>query len=286
MSTELKYKTFDELLSDVLIDFSTYNLEGMIEPAQLIKIAQKVNYDLGLKLNKTKEKVIEINKGKAKLPEDFYVLNFAFVCGKYKTTNEVLRGRHTEDILLDPTQCKKCGQPDPTCICEKTFTNDCGTHVQVVEKKVFETRVYEYFERINIKSSKWVDSKCCGHASPWSADIRNGFIYTNIDSANLFINYQGSLEDEEGNLLVLDHPMINEYYEYAIKRRIMENLFLNGEEVSQKVALLEPRYREARNAAAGIVNTPDFKEMYKVWWGNRLAMYDKYYLPFQSHGWI
>ena len=32
MLTELKYKTFDELLEDVSVDFSMYSLEGMIEP--------------------------------------------------------------------------------------------------------------------------------------------------------------------------------------------------------------------------------------------------------------
>lgn len=41
MNTELKYRTFDELLGEISIDFAIYNNEGLIEPAQLIKIAQK-----------------------------------------------------------------------------------------------------------------------------------------------------------------------------------------------------------------------------------------------------
>ena len=45
MKTELQYRTFDELLNEVSTDFVIYSNEGMIEPAQLIKVAQRVNYD-------------------------------------------------------------------------------------------------------------------------------------------------------------------------------------------------------------------------------------------------
>ena len=48
MGVSQKYRTFTQLMEDVSIDFSTYALEGMIEPQQLIKVATRVNYDLGL----------------------------------------------------------------------------------------------------------------------------------------------------------------------------------------------------------------------------------------------
>ena len=50
MAVSHKYRTFDQLLEDVMVDFQTYALEGMIEPAQLIKVATRVNYDLGLRI--------------------------------------------------------------------------------------------------------------------------------------------------------------------------------------------------------------------------------------------
>ena len=39
MSVSHKYRTFDQLLNDVAIDFSSFSLEGFVEPAQLIKVA-------------------------------------------------------------------------------------------------------------------------------------------------------------------------------------------------------------------------------------------------------
>ena len=47
MGVSQQYRTFSQLIDEVSIDFSTYALEGMIEPQQLIKVAQRVNYDLG-----------------------------------------------------------------------------------------------------------------------------------------------------------------------------------------------------------------------------------------------
>lgn len=288
MKTELKYKTFDELMDEVNADFTTYSIEGMTEPGQLIKVAQRVNYDLGLRINSTKEKMLDIEKNKTKLPDDFYVLNYAMLCGKYTVKEQVLHGRHTENVILDAEQCKRCGEPDPLCECEKTYAVECKTgekiFVQVVEKRKFETKVYETFDRIHISTS--TGRKDALDNKGKHGYIKNGFIYTNVEQGKLFISYQGALEDDEGNLLVLDHPMINEYYEYALKQRILENLFMNGEDVAQKMQLVEQRLRAARNNALTIVNTPDFAEMQQVWDLNRKAQYARYYNMFRSgFGW-
>lgn len=286
MKTEIKYRTFDELLSEVSADFYMYNNEGMIEPGALIKIAQRVNYDLGLRIHGTKEILLDIQNQKIKLPDDFYVLNFSYLCGKYTVVSKAPMGRHTENVILDSAACGTCGNLDPHCVCEKTYTVECQTgekiHVQVVEKRIDEVRVYDHFEKLMISGVKNMSP----HDKNLAGYIKNGFIYTNLEKGRVFINYQGALEDDNGNLLVLDHPLINEYYEYAIKQRILENLFMNGEDVAQKMQLVEQRLRAARNNALSVVNTPDFAEFYKNWEMNRRAMYSKYYDMFKStEGW-
>lgn len=284
MKTELQYRTFDQLLDEVSADFSTYSIEGMIEPGQLIKVAQRVNYDLGLRIHGTKEKVLDIEKKKTKLPSDFYVLNYAYLCGRYTVSEPVMSGRQTENVILKSDLCRKCGQPDPQCSCEATYTVECKTgekvFVQVVEKRKYETRTYDTFEPIRIATSTGKIDATNDHDKV--GYIKNGFVYTNVDEGRLFISYQGALEDDGGNLLVLDHPMINEYYEYAMKQRILENLYIAGEDVAQKMQLIEQRLRAARNNALTIVNTPDFAEMYKLWQTNRKAQYSRYYDMFKS----
>ena len=277
MLTELKYKTFDELLEDVSVDFSMYSLENMIEPQQLIKVVQRVNYDLGLRINMTKEAVIDIENMKVRLPDDFYVMNYALLCGSYTLQTPAMSGTHTEDIVLDYI-------PEGST-CNNVCINDCGQYIQVIQKLSYETRTYEVSAPINLYgNSKTLSCECPnnGFKSPYTGKLKNGFIYTNLENGKVYINYQGALEDSEGNLLVIDNPIINEYYEYALKQRILENLLMNGEEVMQKLNLIEQRFRAARNNALSLVNTPNFAEMRKLWDMNRKAQYSKYYDMFAS----
>lgn len=294
MNVDLQYRTFDELMAAVSSDFRVYNLEGMIEPADLIKVAQRVTYDLGLRIHKTKEQVLEVTKGKARLPLDFYVLNNAMLLGQYTVKRPVLAGRQTEDmqLVIAPDVCRRCGSEATICGCTETYTttqehgDNCGDFI-VVEKIRNEVRTYDHFEKVHMNPSKFLSQYAqsmglAGNSSVWHAEIKNGFIYTNLEEGKIYVNYEGALEDDEGNLLVIDHPMINEYYEYALKKRILENLAMNGEDVVQKMNIIAPEYRAARNNALSIVNTPNFQEMQGLWAKNRKAQYNRYYAMFSS----
>lgn len=275
--TELKYKTFDQLLNEVTTDFVTFNLEGMIDPAQLIKVAQRVSYDLGLRIYTPKDAVLHIEKGKCRLPLDFYVLNYANLCGKYTVSEPVISGTHIEERILDPQYTNDNPFSVKPCI------SACGNYVNLVQSLKSEIRTYEVFYPINIKSGKLVSVDCPNirTESINSAYLKDGFIYVNLENGMMHINYMGDLQDDEGNLLVLDNPFVNEYYEYALKQRILENLYMNGEDVVQRIQLIEQRLRAARNNALTIVNTPDYEEMKKLWETNRKAMYGKYYDMFK-----
>jgi hypothetical protein len=290
MNTELKYRTFDQLLNEVAADFTMYSLEGYLEPSQLIKVTQRVTYDLGLRIHGTKEITLDVEKCKAKLPDDFYVVNYAYLTGQYKVTYPMFAGRETENVIVGTgktPECPKCSMCMSECGCEYTFAQECqngeSIFVQVVEKRKTETRVYDTLDRIQIAANTGRKDALDNKNDGYSAYIKNGYIYTNIDNGKIYISYQGALEDEDGNLLVLDHPLINEYYEYALKQRILENLLINGENVSAQIQIIEQRLRAARNNALTVINTPNFSEMYQLWKTNRKAMYSKYYDMFKTY---
>ena len=64
MSTNytLKYRQFDQLVADCSADFEKYQLMNKIDPQDLIKVARRITYDLGLRIYKKKEEVLEINQ--------------------------------------------------------------------------------------------------------------------------------------------------------------------------------------------------------------------------------
>jgi hypothetical protein len=322
----LKYRTFDQLLEDVTVDFSSLALENMIEPQQLIKLAKKLNYDLGLRINQQKEIILDITHGKVKLPDDFYTFNFAYICGDFKTTvgyDGFAGGTNMQEVKITDSRIPEtysdfparvpdpCDTSKPTCCCDdKGNVGTCLVHNpqqpygdELTKPRVFmnckgeayeliqvinasETRVYTQLHPLRMKASQNIECDCPNlyYNTLDEGWIKHGFLFTNFQTGKVYLNYQGQMEDDEGNLLVPDHDLINEYYEYAFKSRILENLYINGEDVSQRMQLVEQRLRAARNNAKSLVNTPNFAELKQVWSANRKAMYHRYYDMFKSHG--
>lgn len=378
MLTEPQYRTFDELLDSVRIDLKTFDLEGMFEPQQLLKVAIRVNYELGLKVNPTRSKILEVHKNKTRLPDDFYTMNFALVCnGKraletpqtaksftegllegvvlsqmqseaasaanaasslklFTTLINIIPGDNRVDHLLASTdvvvqatlQDGSLVQFDFVSLNENTIviksqltttmnnvklvvvggykaatassgnsstTITGGNSANLITDSHGNTMVrynqfnkqYDYKTLLPLKLDRHRDiSPDCfnlGIQSHYSGSLKNGFLQTNFTEGVVFINYQSLMEDDDGNLLVLDHPLCNEYYEYAIKQRLLENLFMSGENVANMLQLTEQKLRIARTNALSFINTPDFREMKQVWEMNRKAQYHNYYNMFKSN---
>jgi hypothetical protein len=290
MSVSHKYRTFDQLYEDVSIDFASFTLEGMVDPAQLIKVATRVNYDLGLRIHRTKEAVIDIEHGKAKLPYDFAYLNYAFRCGDYTIVDRPPSGTHIETFndvpyVPAPGESGPCDDPECRDVCVIKTCNDTNQHQLVQKIRPGRYRTFSAFMPLRIKNVNKHVCDCPNINEQCSdiAEIKDGFMLTSFHQGKVYFSYQGALEDIEGNLLVLDHPYCNEYYEYALKQRILENMLFAGENVGNKLNLIEQRLRAARNNALSFVNTPDFRELYEVWRINRKAQYHNYYNMFKSY---
>ena len=290
MSISHKYRTFEQLYEDVSIDFASFTLEGMVDPAQLIKVATRVNYDLGLKIHRTKEVLLDIEHGKAKLPYDFAYLNYAFRCGEYTIVDRPPSGTHIETFndvpyVPAPGESGPCDDPECRDVCVIKTCNDTNQHQLVQRIRPGQYRTFTAFMPLRIKTvNKYVcDCPNINEQANDIAEIKDGFILTTFSTGKVYISYQGAMEDKEGNLLVLDHPYCNEYYEYALKQRILENMLFAGEVIGNKLSLIEGRLRAARNNALSFVNTPDFREMYEVWAVNRKAQYHNYYNMFKSY---
>lgn len=377
--TETKYRTFDDLLDSVKIDLYSWDLESLINPQQLIKVALRVNYDLGVRIQRTLSRTIEIKNGKGKLPEGMDILNYALVC-ENRLTSEIPTYEKTysqgvlEGILLAQNFLEPQFVNQATIITDVTygvnilvhnlhslniivqafntdgslldfdvFISDADT-IRITSESV-ETIANVKFVVMGAKISTVGTGSgscpavldCAADGTPrvyytssgrrfesktpvplhitkadslspekrpddypeidttymtgiprkkgnyYDAYLKNGFLHVNFDEGVVFLNYQSVMEDDDGNLLIIDHPYCNEYYEYALKQRIFENLFMTGEPVQNHLALMSQNLRAARNQALGFVNTPDFAEMKKLHEVNRKAQYHNYYNMFKSY---
>jgi hypothetical protein len=317
----LKYRTFDQLIEDVSVDMTGLALENKIEPQQLIKMARKVNYDLGLRINQTKEVVLDVCHGRVKLPDDFDTFNLGYICGDFiKTVGYDIGGTNIQEVPYTetPASVDQCAAPTVNCSacnsnpCQATAAGCLPSNVDLnksvgvygdtcIKPRVFTNCKNDKYELIQIvaggnayvsrnllplrmRSSRRIESECPNLYANTTNEgwIRDGFLFTSFTTGKVYLNYQGEMEDEDGNLMVPDHPLLNEYYEYAIKSRILENLYINGEDVAQRMQLVEQKLRPARNNALSLVNMPNFKELQGIIGANRKAMYSKYYDMFKS----
>lgn len=310
MATTLRYRTFNQLLADVMVDFKKYQQKDMIDAQELIKVAMRCNYELGLRINMTKEAILDVERGKVRMPNDFYVFNFGIVVADFCATDVIPAGTHVEERIISgvdmipeykpapPEIINLCEEvepmPKPECVCEPP--NPCkdghchiacnGDVWELVQ--TFQTQTHHYRKiyplRI-LENTEDINGFCPGlyWESPMSGVLRDKWLYTSFQHGKVYVNYQGALENEDGELLVPDHELLNEFYEYALKQRIIENLIMNDEEVNpNKIQLIEQRYRAARNNAYTLVNTPNFHELIEMFKMNRNIHMNKYFDMFAS----
>lgn len=325
----LKYKKFDSLVDDVMLSFKNYTLENLIDPQDLISVAKWVTADLGLRIYKTQETILELNHHKVKLPDDFYVFNYGLLCGEGMITIPVPQGTHMEeipfpiqynsvpddniDICTDGEICPKpvCGGCNNCDICNPGLVIIPGYNTlrpygdPCVKPRVFMNCKGDAFELVQILQTqmhKWkmmLPLRLVNNTHEISQDcpnlhfncsehvwIKDGFLHSNLDHGKIYLNYQGALEDVDGNLLVVDDPILTLYYEYKLKDRILEDLFNNGEDVERRIDRNSIRLRNARIEAKNKVNTPDFEEMNRTWKLNRRAFNARYVDMFRTYNWL
>lgn len=359
MLTELSYRTFDELYDSASSDLKMFDLENMINRFDLIKVAQRVNSDLGLRITQAKHKILEVSHGTAKLPFDMKVLNHAvilegrkvtkptellrtytdglldgllqtklFQISNFTMTLDIVQGANmiphnleTENLIVQafgsdgsmlqfdveivgplsinilsasPTTIKSVKVVVIGAIASTSGSMQTVTDIVEIAESPHNPYVIRWTDKSFSKYNRFVRMKLerSQSISPDSHNffqgqcfnqgyIKNGFLYTNFDEGEVLVNYQSNMIDEHNNLLVLDHDEINEYYEYAIKERILENLYLAGEDVAQRLQMIQGKLRMSRNNAKSYVNTPDFNEFKKVIEMNRRAMHQRFYSIFQ-----
>lgn len=296
MKKEIIYRTFDELLSAVQSDMKSTTQEGFIEPQDLIKVAQRINKELHVEKFTDKETLLNVSKYRVRLPLDLYMLNFAFIVYDTKVTYKANQGIQTEDVLVpvDATPqdlYNNLKELPENCKNEIVRITECGETYQIIQKIGVVEKTYKYLDRLIIEDNQLISPEFKKHLtqineSPYlsknKAYIKNGWLYTEFEEGTVYLNYINNMEDDEGNLLVWDDPIVNEYYEYSFKVRILENMLIAGEQVGELYKLMDSKRRNARLEARNLRFTPGFDEIVKVHNTNRKVMYNKYYKMFSK----
>jgi len=275
VKSPLKYITLDQLMASVESDLSAFADNSMINRGNVIKVIRRVNEDLGLKIFPEKEVVLKIENYKTSTPVDFYKLQLAYLCGQplYAWDPRETLGTVTQEFNENvPVNVQCTGN---ACI------NECGSCYWVTQ--LYKGKLRRFGELSPIRVTNTSFSKCetgCPNLTHTSIDeinIDENEIIANVKEGYLYLRYISDMADNENNLLVLDHPNVRDYYEYAVKKHLLENWMINNDaDVAQKLIYIKEELKASRFVAINFISTIEPSEIKKIISENRNRFYNKY----------
>jgi hypothetical protein len=289
MANNIKYRKFSELMSSVSSDIDVFADSGYIDEGKYIKIVRRVNSDLGININKQKEVILDVVNYKVILPADFDKLELALLCSEPSPITSVT------DSVDSPKFVPHLQSKSPEFSCSSCAKNTCGPDGNIticgdclkIRKYVTQDVTIEYKTTIPVKLTRKSHDLCSNNCFNLSVDsdkykyvldINEGeMTLSGIKEGKIFLSYLTDMVDEEGELIIVDHPLINDYYEYSVKERIFENIMLNSEaDVSQKLMYIKNEKKLARIDAMNFAYMPEYTEILDYMKTRNNSFYNKY----------
>lgn len=274
----IAYKTFDSLMADVQDDLNMLDAERYIMPDKYYKDIERCNEKLSTKINPIREDVLTVKAGRTKLPDDFKLLERLYVCLDYYD--------------IDTTINFNVEVKSPTRYCYNDILSSCNQISVIDDPKGLlsfsvrkrQTGTWLNISKINlayVEDTPYCSKKCSNnYASKFKVKIikekDDYYLESNFDG-EVYLVYLAKMISEDGDLIMLDHPAVQEYYEYSVKLKIYELAWLNGiEEYRNQIEYLREKLRVATMDAIRFIKMVDFAELKQVYFDNRKRYYLKY----------
>lgn len=219
----IEYIPFSEFMSLVRSRLKAYDSQGFIDESSLIPIVMVCNATLGIPVYDVKEKILGVENGFSKLPEDFYKLYYACALSMTNTTvtDYVNPFDNRQDRILSYDACVEKG------------VIACQEHTQIIYKKNKQhiTQSYYNWQPVNFNSRSFLHPKY-KHANNCrnNAEITdNGEIKFSFRTGEVYMMYTAKLLSEDGQILIPFHPLITPWYEWKCVEEILNSMFFDSD---------------------------------------------------------
>lgn len=222
-------------IEEIKADFRKYVDAGLVDEASMYRDLEIALKKFGNNINELNETVIEVENGKAILPDNFSSLYIAYLCEPLGYTTKVKK-EHLQDsnFFIERTErkynWKSC---DPCCIDEEEKV--------ITEKLYFEEHEvdFHYKNPTLLKLGKTFNKNAC-HDKCRNKYVRESLseiiinrkvLHANFDCGHIYLQYYGLPIDDEGNLVITEtfNGELESYLEYYLKERLVERLMSNGD---------------------------------------------------------
>ena len=224
--------TEQNIYAEVKNTFKSYDEAGLIDPISLRTWLHGEIKRFGNNLMTDTDDIIEVKRGKATLPKDFWSMKEIW---KYELSHYCM-----EDD--NPRALKAAGKDylvDATCDCNTDVGNCVKEELYYKEKeiKIYYSRpqllrIAPGFDR------RAVDKDCINLPSRVqkrnknNVRLQNNTLSTEFSEGFLYIIYRAMPMDDEGNLIIPEtqHDRLRIYLEYHLKRKLVEEWLFNNDD--------------------------------------------------------
>lgn len=258
-----------ELIAEITTDLRSYDDAGLIDYRSINRWIKNELSRFGANITEIKEEFIEVEGGKAQLPEDFYTLDLACKIDKEShyynnDCQEIVESSQFWKQRLETTyvwdnQSNSHKQEDYKCIEEKIVREDCSVTIRYTNPTLL--KLVKGVKRDAL-------SKHCRNfkvqKSPYEINISGNTLYFNFSKGVVYIQYDGLQTDEDGDIIIPEIRSLEEYLIAYCRRKILEGLFYNDEDTNlmNKLQLAKQDERELYGLARTAIA---FERLSKNW---------------------
>lgn len=231
----------DQFLIELRSSLRLYDKRDMIDDASVYRWIEIALKKFGADISVPKEVVVDIKKGKADMPGDYYDLILAYKCDFKgydvpegdkvipELQNTIAWKERTEKSYKWCSCDQCCKEEHESTIVEKFYINvhDRDHEVRCFYDRPTSLRLAKPMLKdkcLNKCRNKWVKE------SEYEINIINGYIYANFDGP-VYMKYKSLPFDGKGNIFIPDTPqgLLADYIENFVKMRLFEEWMFNGE---------------------------------------------------------
>lgn len=270
------FRTTDALFGKIAEDFASFNQAQLIDEGRFYKDITYIISILGIMWYRQAEEVIEVCDYRAKLPDDFKLLDSAYRCDRTLYDNPVTPGvvmskltfdHYPETQIPDPHVAPECDDCQDYWSLSKDKIFNRHEMILVQRSGVFETYRHPVLLRLgNVNTRKCHCTGTCANIYSTCDDtitIDGNRVFTNFKEGHIYLTYHAFPLDEDSGLpLIPDNDIIERCIEYFIKKNILENIWVNGDaDVAQKIQYFDQMYMRYMGQAQYETKLPTFQTM-------------------------
>lgn len=283
-SQRFQYISFKQLMYSITQDLHLFDDSALVREDNLLKVVHYCNDKLGIRLHESKQCIIPIKNGKGDLPTDFWKIEMIFATQVVNAPQTLtMIPQNVVEYTTAPETVKQ-----PIVNIRKIACKDlcCNTMWAVKYQNTEPVTKIETIVPLSMSTNCQNHSTnyCPRSKGQYSVDIQENIIKTSFDEGEIFLCYLGLLEDENGDPMIPFHPLLNDYYEYSLKERVLENIYLNSEsDVLQKLQYITAKKKEAYLDAWQFSGTPEYGELERIYKQRTFDFYNKWHKMFYNY---